>query len=129
GEAIVAAAGGTLCVRRSRLPQDFASITAKIRASQDVQYIVCANEGDDRDPLLVVPAAIRLPSLLSRPDELPRIVDEYACEALASMGARERCFTDRDRAWVLAHAATSLSEIEKATVRIVALRASANMSN
>jgi DNA-binding NtrC family response regulator len=91
--------------------------------------MVCAGEEDDRDPLLVVPAAIRLPSLSNRADELPRIVDEYACDALASMRAREQCFTERDRAWVIAHVPTSLSEIEKTTLRIVALRTSSNMSN
>src|SRR5689334_22109262 len=52
-EAIVAARGGTLCVRRARLPHDFASITTRILATQEIQYIVCAGEEDDRDPLLV----------------------------------------------------------------------------
>lgn len=60
-EAIAAATGGTLCVRRTRLPQDFASITTKIWASQDIQYIVCANEDDDHDPLLVVSGVDLLP--------------------------------------------------------------------
>lgn len=34
-------------VGRKRLPHDFASITTRIRASQDDQYTVCANEEDD----------------------------------------------------------------------------------
>jgi hypothetical protein len=127
--AVVAAAGGTLCVRSSRLPQDFASIAGAIRAAGDVQYVVCGGEDGVDHPLLVVPAPIRLPPLRERADEVPRIIDEYAHDALAELGARETCFRDRDRAWVLTHAATSLSEIEKATLRLVALRASANMSN
>ena len=127
--AVVAAAGGTLCVRYSRLPQDFASVAGRIRTAGDVQYVVCGGEEGVHHPLLVVPAPIRLPSLRDRADELPRIVDEYARDAFAELGACETCFRDRDRAWVLAHAATSLSEIEKATLRLVALRVSANMTN
>jgi ActR/RegA family two-component response regulator len=67
--------------------------------------------------------------LRERADEVPRISDEYARDAFAEFAPRETSFRDRDPAWILAHAATSLSEIEKATLRLVALRASANMSN
>lgn len=127
--AFVAAAGGSLCVRRSRLPHDFSSMVSRLWSTADVQYIVCSDEIDDAHALLVVPAPIQLPSLRDRASELPRIVDEYVLDAIAALYARDTSFTDGDRAWVLEHGASSLSEIEKATLRIVALRTSANMSH
>jgi hypothetical protein len=126
--ALLAAAGGSLCLRPSRLPADFSSMVLELRSTDNVQYIVCSNEDDDSDPLLVVPAPIRLPSLSDRSRELPRIIDEYALDAIAALSAQPSCFPDRDRAWILEYRASSLSEIEKATMRLVALRASANVS-
>jgi transcriptional regulator with GAF, ATPase, and Fis domain len=93
-----------------------------------VQYIVCSDENDEAHPLLVMPAPIQFPSLTERAGELPRIVDEYAQDAITALRARSTSFTDRDRAWVLGHEASSLSEIEKATLRLVALRTSANLT-
>ena len=127
--AIAAASGGTLCVRSSRPPRDFGVVADAIRGAGEVQYVVCAGDDYDLHPLLVVPAPIRLPPLRGRAGDLPRIVDEYASDAIAELGAREPCFTNADRAWVLAHATKSLSEIEKTTRRLVALRTSATMSN
>jgi hypothetical protein len=63
-----------------------------------------------------------------RANEVPRIVDEYAADAIAELGAARTGFTDADRAWVCEHASTSLAEIEKATLRLVALRFSRNTS-
>jgi hypothetical protein len=125
--ALAAAAGGSVCLRGSRLPEDFSSMVLQLRSTGDVQYIVCSDEDDAADPFLVVPAPIRLPSLTDRARELPRIVDGYALDAIAALGAPNTCFTDRDRAWVLEHGASSLSEIERATLRLVALGASTSM--
>jgi DNA-binding NtrC family response regulator len=38
----------------------------------------------------VLPAPIRVPSLVTRTDEIPRIVDEYARDAVAELRERER---------------------------------------
>jgi hypothetical protein len=46
----------------------------------------------------------------------------------AGHGASPTSFTDADHRWVRQHAASSLAEIEKVTLRIVALRASCNLS-
>jgi len=80
--AFEAAMGGSLCVRSRRLPRDFRSVVARIRATNDVQIIVCADGRDDTHPFLTLPAPIRVPSLAVRTDELPRIVDEYAVDAV-----------------------------------------------
>jgi len=70
-----------------------------------------------------------VPSLRVRTDELSRIVDEYAIDAVAELRALRASFTDADRQWVLDNAPLTLPEIEKATLRLVAIRVSRNMSD
>jgi hypothetical protein len=128
--AVEAARDGSLCVRSLRLPLDFSSAMARIRdPGARVQFVICADRRDADDVLLAVPAPITIPPLETRTSELSRIVDEYALDAISTLGARRGGFTEEDRAWVIDHEASSLSEIETATLRLVALRTSANMSN
>jgi hypothetical protein len=116
-------------VRIRRLPRDFSSVQARIRAPDArVQFIICAGHRHVDDILLTMPAPIILPPLETRRSEVPRIVDEYAIDAITGLGARPECLTADDRAWVVEQQASSLSEIEKATLRLVALRISANTS-
>lgn len=79
-------------------------------------------------PFLVRPASLHLPPLAGRAAELDRVIAEYTVDAVAELGALRASFTDRDHAWVRQYAAMSLAEIEKATLRIVALRTSRNLS-
>ena len=46
---------GSLCVRSRRLPRDFSSVVARIRATRDVQIIVCSDRRDDTHPFLTLP--------------------------------------------------------------------------
>jgi hypothetical protein len=122
-----AARGGSLCVRAQRLPDDFSSVVALARnPGASVQLIVCADGRHDTHPFLTLPVPIRVPSLRTRTSELSRIVDEYAADAIAALGARDECFTDDDRTWIIEHSPLTLPEIEKATLRLVALRMSKN---
>jgi hypothetical protein len=123
-----AAAGGSLCVRRRRPPHDFSSLVTRLRSSRDVQYI-CLDE--DSLQWLVRPGPIEVPSIVTRAGELPRSVDEYVFDAIVELAPpRDLTLNERDRNWLLEHAATSsLAEIEKATLRMVALRCSANLSH
>jgi hypothetical protein len=123
-----AAVGGSLCVCTRRLPRDFSSVVARIRATNDVQLIVWADGRFDAHPFLTLPAPIRVPSLRVRTHELPRIVDEYAVDAIAELRPLRPGFTAAARKWVLQNAPLTLAEIEKATLRLVAIRASRNMS-
>jgi hypothetical protein len=125
--AVEAAAGGSLCLRSSRPPRDVRALLRRLHEWENpVQLIVCL-ERDSRDALLTGPMPIELPPLRFRAAELPRIVDEYAKDAIAALDAAKACFTEEDRAWVMASASTSLSEIEKATMRIVAVKLSTTM--
>jgi hypothetical protein len=121
-----AAAGGSLCVCAKRLPKDFGAVLARIREPDArVQLIVCANSRED---VGLLAAPIEVPPLSARAADLPRIVDEFALDAIAALGASPTSFHSADRDWVLANVEKSLPAIEKATLRLVALRTSANLS-
>ncbi len=125
--AMEAAAGGTLCVRARRLPLDFRDVSLALRdPASRVQLIVCTDDPADARTLLADPLVIS--PLSRRRAELGRIVDEYAEDACASLGAGPEGFTQADRAWVLEHSASSLPEIEKGTRRLVAIRQAGSIS-
>jgi len=44
----------------------------------------------DSHPFLIRPVPIRVPPLTARASELPRIVDEYALDAISKLGAVDR---------------------------------------
>ena len=68
--------------------------------------------------------------MTSSTSELPRIVMEYALDAVAELGVPEISFTEADRQWVLEHAATmTWAGIQEATLRLVALRASPSLAH
>jgi len=48
---------------------------------------------------------------------------------MAELGAPDAEFLEADRSWIRKHAGTSLPEIEKAALRLVALRVAPNLSN
>jgi len=127
-QALAAAQGGSLCVRSRRLPRDFAAVAIALRDPEArAQLIVCAGSPDDSKPYLAVPIVV--PPLAGRAAELDRIITEYAEDAVAELGAPRSGFRPADHAWVREHASSSLPEIEKATLRLVALRGSRNLSS
>jgi FHA domain-containing protein len=127
-EALAVAAGGSLCVRSRRLPADFAQVIERLRSpTSQVQLIICAEGPRAWERSRVAP--IVLPSLASRADEIDRIIHEYAHDAMVELDAPRSVFQAVDHDWVREHAASSLPEIEKATLRLVALRASRNLTH
>jgi len=99
--AFEAARGGTLCIRARRLPSDFPQVLTALRDPDScVQLAVCYRAGDNREPLLAVPAPIDLPRLRDRTDDLARILDEYARDAAIALWAREPLTTGAARSAV-----------------------------
>jgi hypothetical protein len=124
--ALNAAVGGSVCVRARRRPRDFPVLLAKVsEPGASIQLIVCGNR-TDTGFLLSTP--IEVPSLATRVGDLPRIVTEYAQDAIVALGVPAGSFEPDDHRWVLEETATSFDEIEKATLRRVALWSSPNMS-
>ena len=125
-EAVGAAAGGSLCVHRRRLPRDFPAAVALIREPNiRVQLVICGGRHDKYEPFLEALAPILVPSLRERAAELPRIVEEYAADAAVALSSTAP-FTSNDRDWICRCCASSLHEIETATLRVVALREAGN---
>ena len=114
------ARGGSLCMWSRRLPHDFAEVRMEVRDPRTrVQLIVCAESRRHTKPYYVEPIVV--PPLSSRPQEITRIIDEYAEEAAAAMSAAIH-LTAADRDWILRNSASSISEIEKGTRRLLAIR-------
>jgi hypothetical protein len=127
-QALAAATGGSLCVRGHRLPRDFSEVVAALRApNAQIQLIVCAQTPSDCERYLAVPIVV--PPLSSRSGELDRIIVEYAEDAIRELGAPRSGFTPADRDWIREHSASSLPEIEKGTLRLVAIRKSRRLSH
>jgi pSer/pThr/pTyr-binding forkhead associated (FHA) protein len=125
--ALAAATGGSLCVRSQRLPKDFREVIAALHAPRSqVQLVICDQMPGVCESYLAVP--ITVPPLTSRADELDRIITEYAEDALAELGTLHTSFLPADREWVRMHSASSMPDIETATLRLVAIRASRNLS-
>jgi pSer/pThr/pTyr-binding forkhead associated (FHA) protein len=125
--ALAAAVGGSLCIRSQRRPRDWSAVIAALRhPGSRVQLVVCAQAPEDCEPFLAAP--ITVPPLASRADELGRIIAEYSEDAIAELGTLRTSFLPADRDWVRIHSAASLPDIEKATLRLVAIRESRNLS-
>ena len=119
--AIEAVRGGTICVQTDRLPKDFSALQEALRTPPyQFQVIICAAGLGEARVHLATPIAI--PSLSTRRDELPRVIKEYAEEAMETIKSKVP-FSDTDRAWVARHSAESVAEIEKGTSRLIAIRA------
>jgi len=107
-QALAAAVGGTLCMWRNRQPSDGGAVIELVRGpTSRVQLVVCTHALQHAEPLIASP--------------LDRVIDEYAAEAVAALGATAT-FTPADRYWVRQHEAATLAQIEKATRRLVATR-------
>lgn len=124
-EALAAASGGTLCVWRNKLPSDFDEVVATLRTpASHVFLVICAHappRGNDiASQIVTIFRSILVPPLADRTRELTRIIDAYAKDAVSSFGG---WFASADREWVIVNASDSLSQIEMATRRIVALHA------
>jgi len=124
--AIASAVGGSLCVRSPRLPSDFPSLLDELRnPDARTQLFVCSNGSGHHHDFL--PAPIVVPPLRERAKEVPQIIEEYVRDAIAALGVVSVALSAADYLWVREHA-TTLPEIEKAALRLVAVRTSATHS-
>lgn len=115
-DSLRAAQGGTLCVLCRATPGDLHALRAlSADREQRCRLAVCAPSGTQM-------TSVDVPRLGLRRDEIDRIVDEYAEDAIATLGASPDSFTPSDRAWLIDRGAESLGEIELATLRMIAIR-------
>lgn len=123
-DAIDRATGGTLCLRARRLPSDFDRTIALLRGA-DVRLFMLHTCWDRRQ---IRPSPIEIPPLEVRRDEIPRIVEFFLNEGRRTLklGRSWRDLLDeRELAWLSAQ--TSLAEIAKACLRLLAVRISSGV--
>jgi hypothetical protein len=117
------AAGGLMYVRGgNKLPHDIADA---IDPEADVRLVVaCETLEDARAAIAAVGRSefIELPSIASRANELDRLVNEYAVDAVQTLGAAAPMFREHEMSWIRASNPTTLEDVETTALRIVALR-------
>jgi hypothetical protein len=122
--ALAAAIGGSVCLRSNRLPGDFDRLAASFHDSAAAVLFVCLHSNDRITDLMCRP--LKIPPLTQRLPEFPRLLNEYLDEAAQVLGARHVRLSEPLQQSVLHHV-KSLSDIEKAALRLVALKSSGNL--
>ena len=120
------AAGGTVCLSTKHLPSDLRTLMHGLRQPEcQTQLVVCTERVQDAE--LFNAAPIVIPPLVSRREEIDRIIEEYAVDAAGVLGLGDHWLNAAERAWIRGHLHT-LAEIQKATVRLAAIRQAGSMS-
>ena len=118
--AMEAAIGGSLCVRKDRLPRDFDLVRMAHREPNPrFQLIICEHGDADADPQEVAPVVI--PSLRNREDEIDTIITEYATDARELFGITY-VLDPSDRAWIARNSSESHAALEKGAERVTVAR-------
>jgi hypothetical protein len=125
-EALLAAAGGSVCIRACRLPTDFDAFAASVRGSgPTAQVFMCLSDRDRIRDLLSPP--LEIPALAERQADLDRLISECLADATRALGVERMRFSGRAPDSIL-HGVTSLAELERSVLRLVALKLSPNLS-
>jgi hypothetical protein len=124
--ALEAAMGGSVCLRSRRLPTDFDELAASLQGSVPATTLfVCLDDDDRIRDLLCRP--LEIPSLVQRASDLDRLLDAYLEEAAQALLVRSVQLSQRLRRSLFRHV-ISLTELEKAALRLVALKSTPNMT-
>jgi hypothetical protein len=132
--ALYAAGGGTVCANgRMLLCDRFYEVLRQFREHTSTELLIVYSRsyyGDIADASTML--SIDIPPLAARRAELTELIEWYANDALAILRAHEPSntrfadlrLTDSDRDWVMKHSAATIPEIEKGTLRMLAMRSS-----
>jgi hypothetical protein len=77
---------------------------------------------DQENAEVYTPAPVVIPPLRSRQDELERLILEYEVEAVRRLGIDPLELTPAQRSWIHERSSETLPEIQKATLRLIAIR-------
>jgi hypothetical protein len=125
-KALEAAVGGTVCLTARHLPSDLRSLMQGLRRPEcQTQLVVCYERA--REPELFNAAPIVIPPLVSRKDEINRLIEEYARDAAGLLGLGKHWLSDPERTWIRNKMHT-LAAIQKATIRLAAIRQAGSMT-
>lgn len=122
--ALAAAAGGTLCISANDLLWCLDEIVEpRRRSGTRVQLIVLVTAARPIRPIVAtIGDPLVLTPLAKRKHEQLRIIDEMTVEAAETLGIEASRLSEADRRTILKFDAATVPAIERATLRIVALR-------
>jgi len=123
-EAVLAASGGSLCIRTHDRPKDHEALTREaFRPNSRITLFLCATPRSWQYETL---SEISPPPHRIRIADRTRIVTEYAKDALRRLNAPAECFRREELEHVLTRYSYSLDAIEQAVERLVRLNMSTN---
>jgi hypothetical protein len=105
----------TICLRSERPTRDLRAVSAIASEPGAPRIIVCAASAAHILP-------IEIPALDTRRVELPQIVDAYALDVIAALGARATSYTAVDRDAIVRWPLTTLADVEESVRRMIAIR-------
>lgn len=119
--ALHAAAGGTIVVWKSRVPDDYDQLLGAIKEpNARAQLVLCSHTYEKQKRLLeTVSAPVIIPPLAERAHEIDRIISEAGADAADAFEGR---FTGADHEWIRREESETVVAIEIAAMRLVALR-------
>ena len=119
--AVAQARDGTICIDDQRRPGDLLAMLEELhRPGHTAQLMVLARSPRKAD--VYTPAPVVIPPLRSRRDELERLVMESEAEAVRRLGLATLELTPAQRSWIRERSSETLPEIQKAALRLVAIR-------
>lgn len=119
--AVAQAFDGTVCIDDRRRPADLVlALEEWRRPACAAQLVILAKNA--RKAEVYTPAPVVIPPLRSRREELDRIVFEYEWEAVQRLGLDAMELTAVQRSWIRDRCGESLPEIQKAALRLIAIR-------
>jgi pSer/pThr/pTyr-binding forkhead associated (FHA) protein len=125
--AVEAAAGGTVCLLHKNIPSDLDDMLYELRQPHcQTQLVMCA--ANVRDAALFAAAPVIVPRVSSRKAEIDRVIIEYAAEAAGIMGIGVHWLSPAERVWIRDHLGDSLPDIQRATLRLAAIRRAGSIS-
>ena len=105
----------TVCLRSERPTRDLRAVSALASEPEAPRLVVCsASVGH------VLP--IEIPALDTRRAELAQIVDAYALDVIAALGARPSSYTATDRDAIVNWPLATLADVEESVRRMIAIR-------
>lgn len=125
--ALTEAAGGTVCLLHKSLPEDLDDLLEALRKLEcQTQLALCAARVRDVQPFAPFPVVV--PPIAARRSEIERLILEYAADASSALGLGAHWLSPAERAWIRDHAGDSLPEIQRATLRLAAIREAGSVS-
>ena len=125
--ALAEAPGGTVCLYEHRPPADLVQLLEGLRQPDcQTQLVVCTTSAQAAE--LFHPAPVVIPRLSSRPEELARIIEAYEEDAAARLGRSDFRLSPAEHLWLRTHAASSLADIQRTTLRLAAIHIAGSIS-